>query len=172
MKKNVSVQLRLKVAAALVVFVASGASSGAFAQYVVNEPLDQRDFDLSDGVCVVCLAFDGDGNCTTFGGCTLVAAIQNANLSPDVNDISFSVPVVQNPTTRMPEINFPVRNTHLVPLRQQGEDRAQVVAGHGVFKRQHLPLAGPRQPGRGRGRQEPEAQGPAAEPGQTLPETG
>lgn len=81
----------------------------ATAQLVVDEPGGQLDFDLSDNVCAICTQVDDDGDCTQLRGCTLVAAIQNANKSGNVTTITFAVPVVEGPAfIDMPTITTPV----------------------------------------------------------------
>lgn len=85
----------------------------AAAQLVVDDDAELPDFDLSDGICQVCYETDDDGNCTQAGGCSLIAAIQNANQSPDFDVITFALPLVPNITRDspldLPAITTPVR---------------------------------------------------------------
>ncbi len=67
--------------------------------FVVDSDADQPDADVGDGVCAVD-ALDG-------GGCTLRAAIQEANASTDKDTITFSVATVA-PTSTLPAITEPV----------------------------------------------------------------
>ncbi len=78
------------------------------AQFVVTETDDAFDYDVNDGVCAVCRAFDNNDNCVTVGGCTFHAAIQNANLDPDRSTISFGVLAVSSTTNTLPTIIYPV----------------------------------------------------------------
>ena len=81
----------------------------ASAQLVVDDASDFPDFDISDGVCQVCYQTDDDGNCIQPGGCTLIAAIQNANLAPNLDVITFSVAAIPNDVGFIPAITTPVR---------------------------------------------------------------
>ncbi len=112
----------------------------AYGQYVVNEgDIDLSDFDLNDGVCSTCLEVDDDGNCVQPRGCTLIAAIQNANLLPDVSTISLAVATITNTTNFIPEIIWPVHMSSgtggvskIVGPGPTENSPGLVVSGHGA----------------------------------------
>ncbi len=89
-------------------------TESAHAQLVVNEGIvpagtSHLDYDLDDGICAICLQTGTNGDCGQLGGCTLTAAIQNANRSPDLTTITFSVSVVETPVDlELPAITTPI----------------------------------------------------------------
>ncbi|MBI3949340.1 MAG: right-handed parallel beta-helix repeat-containing protein [Acidobacteria bacterium] len=78
------------------------ALSAPMTTFTVNSTGDGGDSDLSDGICN-----DGMGNCT------LRAAIEQANASPDADAINFNIPGAGVPTisltSALPSITSPVR---------------------------------------------------------------
>ncbi|NND71384.1 MAG: T9SS type A sorting domain-containing protein [Rhodothermales bacterium] len=103
-------KVRRSVSVVALVLLVSIVPGAATAQFVVDEgSLDNSDFDLEDGVCSTCTLTDDDGNCITVRGCTLVAAIENANRFNDFTEIGFSVSQILNPTNSLPEIIFPTK---------------------------------------------------------------
>jgi len=68
-------------------------TSAADPAFVVNSLGDQPDANVGNGVCA-----------TSGGQCTLRAAIQESNINPDANTITFSVAGIISLTTELPDL--------------------------------------------------------------------
>lgn len=79
MKKLYSVQSLLRKYAILILFTFS-AMGYTQKTFTVSSTADNRDADISDGIC-------SDNN----GDCTLRAAIENANQTPETDTIEFNI---------------------------------------------------------------------------------
>ncbi|PAP76691.1 right-handed parallel beta-helix repeat-containing protein [Rubrivirga marina] len=106
--------------------VVAAFAAGASSQIVVDDVAERWDDDLSDGVCRTCAEYDDQGNCVAAGGCTLFAAIQNANLTPGSETLTFAVSPVPVVELELPWIESP-----LIIDGTVGTSRVQIVGEGG-----------------------------------------
>ncbi len=96
----------------------------AAAQLIVDDTSTLFDFDLDDGVCQVCYLTDVTDQCVQPGGCSLNAAIQLANQSPDLDIIQFAVPSITSSN-----LGFPAIETQIILDGSVGGGRVRLLSG-------------------------------------------